>query len=88
MHPTLENLFHRYFKEPDSSEAMRRREENHQQLNNVLKKRRRHRVLRIIDADDSMRDAWAYHAFVQGFLLAGRLCSDLTRYEGLDAELE
>ena len=73
----LKGLYDCFYTPPEFSEQENEVEECHKALIAALEKPERRLVLRIIDAQDSIREQTSLDSFIAGFELAWRLSAEL-----------
>ena len=73
----LKELYDHFYIRPELDEQENEVEECHKALIEALEKPERKLVLRIIDAQDSIREQTSLDSFVAGFELAWRLSAEL-----------
>ena len=73
----LEELYNCFYVRPKFDELEREVEECHKALIAALEKPERKLVLRIIDAQDSIREQTSLDSFIAGFELAWRLSAEV-----------
>ena len=73
----LKGLYDCFYTPPELSEQENEVEECHKALIAALEKSERRLVLRIIDAQDSIREQTSLDSFIAGFELAWRLSAEL-----------
>lgn len=73
----LKELYDHFYIRPELDEQENEVEECHKALIEALEKPERKLVLRIIDAQDSIREQISLDSFVAGFELAWRLSAEL-----------
>mgnify|MGYP006970876370 CR=1 FL=1 len=77
MSDALKQLYNRFYMPLPMAEAEQEIETCHQQLIEQLEKPERKLVLRIIDAQDSIREQTSLDSFIAGFELAWRLSAEV-----------
>lgn len=73
----LKELYDHFYTRPELDEQENEVEECHKALIKALEKPERKLVLRIIDAQDSIREQTSLDSFIAGFELAWRLSAEL-----------
>ena len=77
----LKELYDHFYTRPELDEQENEVEECHKALIAALEKPERKLVLRIIDAQDSIREQTSLDSFIAGFELAWRLFNELHFYD-------
>lgn len=81
MEEVLLSLYDSFYVPPDEVELKQEIETCHQILIKNLSEADRRTLLKIIDNKDQMMETQSMESFIQGFLLASRLSTELSHYE-------
>lgn len=81
MEKILESLYDQFYKKPELAALQASVEANHNLLRERLGKPERKLVLRIIDDESAIANAWSLDSFLCGFELAWKLTNELNHLE-------
>lgn len=81
MEELLLALYDCFYVPPEEAELQQEIEACHQTLIKTLSKAERRTLLKIIDNKDQIIETQSINSFIQGFLLASRLSTELSHYE-------
>lgn len=80
MDKLLHAMYDHFYTPPDETELRQEIEACHQALIKTLSKEERRTVLKIIDSKDQIAETMSIDSFIQGFLLAFELNTELSHY--------
>lgn len=81
MEELLLELYDCFYVPPEVTELEQEIKDCHQALIKTLSKVERRTLLKIIDNKDQLKETQSIDSFIQGFLLAERLLTELSHYE-------
>lgn len=77
MNDYMQALHQRFFREPESADVREEIEELRQELRETLQKPERRKLLRLVDAQNLLREETSLASFMAGFKLAWGLAQEL-----------